>query len=179
MAVAGAARRYGQAAFDVAREHDALDHWEESLTSLAQMLEDPQSAEYFASPAVPRRSKLETVSKILPGEENRLVRNLVSLLLERDRFDLLPDVVEVFTDMVLEARGIVIARVTTAVELTPDERALVQRQLSSMLGRTVELRTEVDEGIIGGIVAQVGDDLLDGSVRTQLANLRRRLARSA
>jgi F-type H+-transporting ATPase subunit delta len=179
MAVAGAAKRYGQAAFDVAREHDALDHWHESLSSLARMLEDPQSAEFFSSPAVPRRAKLETIDRIIPGEENRLIRNLVALLLERDRFDILPDVVEVFTDMVLEARGIVIARVTTAVELTPDELELVQRRLSSMLERTVELRTEVDESIIGGIVAQIGDDLLDGSVRTQLANLRRRLARSA
>jgi F-type H+-transporting ATPase subunit delta len=179
MAVAGAAKRYGQAAFDVARAHDALDHWDNVLSTLSETLEDRESAAFFASPAVSRRVKLETIGRILPGDENQQVRNLVSLLLERDRFDLLPDIAEVFREMLLEARGIVVARVKTAVELTPDELALVQQRLGAILGRTVELRTEVDPEIIGGIVAQIGDDLLDGSVRTQLADLRRRLVRSS
>lgn len=175
MAVAGAAKRYGQAAFDVAREHNLIDQWETDFTMISEILGDPGMMEYFQSPAIPRQSKNATLTEMLPDENQVLLRNLLLLLLERRRFHRVHDVAQVFLELVLEARGIAVARVTTAVELTDDEKALVRTRLSEILGKNVEILTQVDPEIIGGIVAQVGDDLFDGSVRTQLISLRRRL----
>jgi F-type H+-transporting ATPase subunit delta len=175
MAVAGAAKRYGQAAFDVAKEHNALDQWERDLTMLSALLSEPGSMEYFESPAVGRSAKVKALEDILPNDDQVLVRNLLLLLLERRRFHQVQDVITMFRELVLEHRGIAVARVETAVELTPDEEMLIRERLSTVLGKEIEVLTRVNPDIIGGIVAQVGDELIDGSVRTQLAALRRRM----
>lgn len=179
MAVAGAARRYAQAAFDVAREHNALDEWEADFQRLVDVLRDPAVAEFFASPAVPEEAKQQAVQQLLPAPQQQLVRNLVLLLLERGRFAQLPDVAAVFHDLVLEARGIAIADVTTAVELSAEQARQVREQVSHIVGKQVEMHLRVDPAIIGGIVVRVGDELIDGSVRTQLNQLRRRMVGEA
>jgi F-type H+-transporting ATPase subunit delta len=176
MAVAGAAKRYGQAAFDVAREHNLVDQWEQDFLAITDVLQDPETMEYFQSPAVRRGAKTEALTKMLPNENQVLMRNLLLLLLERRRFYQIHDVAAVFQELVLEDRGIAVARVATAVELTEEEVEMVRNRLSSILGKKIQILPQVNPEIIGGIVAQIGDDLFDGSVRTQLASLRRRLA---
>lgn len=176
MAVAGAAKRYGQAAFDVAKEHDLVDQWESDFAMIASALSDPGMMDYFQSPAVPRNSKVQTLTSMLPDDNQVLLRNLLLLLLERRRFHEVHDVAAVFQELVLVERGIVVARVSTAIELTEDEQDLVKNRLSQILGKQIEILPQVNPEIIGGIVAQIGDDLFDGSVRTQLALLKRRLA---
>lgn len=175
MAVAGAARRYGQAAFDVAKEHDAVDQWDRDLALVSEALRQPSAMEYFASPAVSRGAKVEALGQMLPSEEQHLLRNLLLLLLERRRFHQIHDVATVFRELALVDQGIAVARVVTAVELTQDETTLVKQRLSEILGKQIEIVPQINPEIIGGIVAQVGDDLIDGSVRTQLAALRRQL----
>jgi F-type H+-transporting ATPase subunit delta len=176
MAVAGAAKRYGQAAFDVAREHGLIDQWESDFAQISEILRDEGTMEYFLSPAVPRSSKVGALTEILPNENQVLLRNLLLLLLERRRFHQIHDVAAVFQELVLEARGVLVARVATAVELTEEEMGMVRERLSTILGKQIEILPQVKPEIIGGIVAQIGDDLFDGSVRTQLTMLKRRLA---
>src|SRR5690606_26845445 len=105
------------------------------------------------------------------------VRNLVRLLIHRQRFDQIPNILEALEEMVLNARGIAIADVTTAVPLTDQERQAVSARLANIVGSQIEMREHVDQAIIGGIVARVGDQLIDGSVRTQLRDLRAALSR--
>ena len=176
MAVAGAAKRYAQAAFDIAREQQALDAWERDLGRAVGVLQNREVAEFFDSPAIPEDAKQQAITQLLPGEAERYVRNLLLLLLERRRLAQLPQVAEVFRELVLRERGIAIADVTTAVDLTPQESEQVRERLRNLVGKAVEMRTHVDPGIIGGIVVRVGDDLIDGSVRTQLKDLRQRMA---
>jgi F-type H+-transporting ATPase subunit delta len=176
MAVAGAAKRYGQAAFDVATEHGLMDQWETDFAMISDVLKDPGTMEYFQSPAVRRSSKEETLARMLPNENQVLLRNLLLLLLERRRFNQVHDVAAVFQELVLAQRGIAVARVVTAIELTEEEQQLVKNRLSEILGKQVEILTQVNPEILGGIVAQIGDDLFDGSVRTQLDTLKRRLS---
>ena len=79
--------------------------------------------------------------------------------------------------MVLQDRGVVIADVTTAVELEAAEADKVRERLTQMVGKVVQIRTHVNPDIIGGIVIRMGDTLIDGSVRTQLRQLRQSMAR--
>ncbi|MDI3340551.1 MAG: ATP synthase F1 subunit delta [Sphaerobacter sp.] len=175
MAAAGAARRYAQAAFEIAREQGALDQWERDLQRLSEVLADPTVEAFFASPAVPEEAKREAIATLLPEEPQRLVRNLVLLLLERGRLPQLPQVAEEFSHLVLQERGIAIAEVTTAVPLSEDEQRLVGERVAALIGKQVELRPRVDPDIIGGLVVRVEDNLIDGSVRAQLHQLRQRM----
>lgn len=177
MSVAGAAKRYAEAAFELAREQGALDQWERDLQRLADVLRDPSVAEFFDSPAIPVDAKQRAIEAILPDPSQQYVRNLAFLLLERGRLSQLPQVVEVFRDLVLQERGIAIAEVTTAVDLTPDEAEQVRERLGQLTGKQIQLKPRVDPSIIGGIVVRIGDDLIDGSVRTQLTQLRQRMVR--
>src|SRR6185312_4135312 len=177
MSVGGAAKRYAQAAFYVAKEHGKLDEWEQELTRLNAALENPESEEFFEHPAVSPEAKQSALRTMITGDDQDSVRNLMLLLLERDRLQQLPQIVEVFHSLVLEDRGVAIANVTTAIELQPDELELIRARLQPIIGKQIQIKTEVDPAIIGGIVVRVGDMLLDGSVRTQLKQLRQRMAR--
>lgn len=177
MSVGGAAKRYAQAAFDVAKEHGRLDEWERDLSRQTATLGNPASEEFFEHPAVSAEDKQAALRSLVAGDEQQGVRNLALLLLERDRLQQLPQIVEVFHSLVLEDRGVAIANVTTAMELTPAELELVRSKIQQMVGKEIEITTHVDPEIIGGIVVRIGDMLLDGSVITQLKQLRQRMGR--
>lgn len=175
MVVVGAAKRYAQAAFDIAKQQGDFDQWERDLQQLVDVLHGPAVSEFFQSPAVPLEAKQRAIEAALPEPSQRYIRNLALVLLERGRFEQVPQVVEYFHDLVLIARGVAIADVTTAVELQPAEAREVRERLSQLTGKKVELRPRVDPAIIGGIVVRIGDELIDGSVRTQLTTLRQRM----
>lgn len=170
-----AVRRYAQAVFEMADEQGTLDQWERDLSSLAGAFDDPQVATYFDSPQVPTQQKIATADRILGPEGQPLMRNLVGLLIERQRIAALPQIYRLFHDRLLERQGIAVGEVTTAVPLGPEEVELVRQRLGQIVGKRVEIRTTVDPEIIGGIVARIGDELIDGSVTGQLRKLRARL----
>lgn len=176
MASRGVAKRYAQAVFSLASEDNSHDRWLADITRLADMAEDPTIGGFLVSPNVSVTQKRTAIESVLPGAEHELARNLAFMLVERHRFDSVPLLLEVYRDLVLESRGIAVANVTTAVEMTPEERARVSEGLKNIIGRDIELRASVDPSIIGGIVARVGDRLVDGSVVSQLNRLRLSIA---
>lgn len=172
MATLRVARRYAEAAFDIARESNTYDAWTRDLTTLAESAGDEVVGEFFANPSIPANAKLGALDTLLPGADQQYARNFARLLITRRRFQEAPHILETFEELRLQERGIAIAEVTTAVELTPGELADVQRGLERIVGRTIEMRAHVDPAIIGGLVARVGDQLIDGSTASQLRNLR-------
>lgn len=175
MVVTGAAKRYAQAAFDLAKDQGTLDQWEHDLRSLVDIVQDPEMTVFFENPAIPAEAKKQVLGDLLAQPDQQYSRNFALLLLERDRLSELPEVVEFFHELILRDRGIVVAEVTTAIDMTPGEQQAVEDRLSRILGKKILMRPRVDSSIIGGIVARVGDDLIDGSVRTQLTQLRRQM----
>lgn len=177
MAVQGVARRYAEAVFDLASDAGTEDAWLRSLQTLASAAEDDETRAFFENPAVSDQQKDRALESILTGVERDEVQNLARILIRRQRFRQLPGIVEAFEEMMLQARGIAIADVTTAVPLNAREQQYVSDQLARIVGSEVEVRAHVDDSIVGGIVARVGDQLIDGSVRTQLRELRSTLGR--
>ena len=174
----GAAKRYAQAVFSLAKERGTLDRWLDDLAALNDLVSDTRAAEILASPAVPEAEKLNVVDRVL-DEAQPEARNLAHLLIQRRRVEIIPELAQRFGAAVLQERGIVIAEVTTAEELGPAEQEMVRTQLSRIVGKSVQLRLNTDPSIIGGVVARVGDRLIDGSVINQLRRLRARLAAAA
>lgn len=171
----GAAKRYAQAVLGLAKEQGTLDAWQADLWRLASVIGDPASASYFANPGVSTAEKLAGLDRVMATAQPE-ARNLIGLLLRRNRLGIVPDMVRLFEDGLRAERGVVVADVTTAEPLSPEERAMVGERLGRLLGKQVELRSTVDPEIIGGLIARVGDQLIDGSVISRLRRLRARLA---
>jgi F-type H+-transporting ATPase subunit delta len=174
----GPAKRYAQAVFSLAKERGTLDRWLDDLAILNDLMSDPAVAEYFESPKVPKTDKLQVIDRALADGQPE-ARNLAHLLVERGRMDIIPDLAQMFAQMVLEERGVAVADVITAEPLGPAEQEMVQQRLSRLIGKAVQARFHVDPSIIGGVVARIGDQLIDGSVVNQLRRLRARLVAAA
>ena len=170
-----AAKRYAQAAFELARDRGELDAWERDLGSLGDALRLPEALAFVASRRVSAEAKLEFLRRAA-GEPAPLVGNLVRLLAAKGRLALLPQIVEHFQALLDEHRGIAHARVLTAVAMSDEERAALARRLSELTDKQVLVEAYEAPEILGGLVARIGDRLIDGSTRSKLLALKRQLA---
>lgn len=174
----GAAKRYAQAVVELAKDKGTLDAWQSDLARLGELMADPQASGFFANPGVPDERKDNVLKQVLADAQPEAL-NLARLLIDGNRLDDVPQIVALYEDALRAERGIVVAEVTTADELGPIEMELVRERLAAFVGRQVEIRSRVDPDIIGGIIARVGDQLIDGSVINQLRRLRARLVAPA
>ncbi len=167
MALSGSApRRYAEAVLDLATGENAVDAYRASLDSLAAGL-SPQSIRALRNPSVPVKQRLAAVAAATKGHP-KAIGSLLLLLEQRDRIALLPDIARAFGDLVDRRAGIVKATITTAVALdSAAQRAFVAR-LEKSSGRTLKATFAIDESLIGGAQIQLGDHLVDSSVRAQL-----------
>lgn len=173
-----AAKRYAQAVFDIAEEHGTHERWAAELDAIATFMADPAAAILLSSDKAPFSDKAAVVDRAL-ADADPLAVNLAKLLVQKKRASIAPLIAQEFREMDDVRRGISHAVVRSAVELTDDEREAVQARLRELTGNEIVLRTEVDPELIGGIVARIGDRVLDGSTRTKLIQLRRRLQQAA
>ena len=181
MAASARAQRYASAALDVAAESGELDQWLAGLDELARILRMPSARIVFASPAVSVPDKRAAIERLLPTAPP-LLRNFLGILADRDRLDEVPGVAEALHELVDRRRGVVIADVTTAVPLDAELEHIIAERLATYLRRDpqkVNIRARIDPEIIGGVVARVGDQLIDDSVRGRLQRLRAALATPA
>jgi F-type H+-transporting ATPase subunit delta len=168
------AQRYASAAFDVAAEAGELDQWLSAMDELSRILHMPSARVIFASPAVAVSDKRAAIDRLVPSA-TPLLRNFLGILAERDRLYEVPDVAEALRDLINQRRGIVTAEVTTAVPLDADLQRLIAQRLAAYFNRDpqhITIRAHVDPSIIGGVVARVGDQVIDDSVRGRLERLR-------
>lgn len=180
MPASASARRYASAAFTVANQAGELDQWLATLDDLARILRMPSAHQVFTSPAVAVGQKRAAIDRVLPNA-TPLLRNFLHILTDRDRLDEVSGVAEALRELVNRQRGIVTAEVTTAVPLDADMQRLLAERLAAYFHRSphqVTIRPHVDPSIIGGVVARVGDQLIDDSVRGRLERLRSALTRT-
>lgn len=173
----GAGKRYAQAVFGLAQESGRFDQWRDELARLNELVSDPKASAYLDSPDIPEAKKLDLLDAVLANGQQE-TRNLARILLQRNRINIIPDIYQVYQEEMLAARGIAIADVTTAEPLDAEAQAVVRARLKALIGKEIELRMKTDPAIIGGIVARVGDQLIDGSVVNQLRRLRNRMTTS-
>jgi F-type H+-transporting ATPase subunit delta len=170
-----AVRRYAEAAFQIAREQGTGERWSEGLSLMAAIFSDPEVAAVMQEARISTADKMRLTERALEGVDP-LVLNLARLLVHRGRTALAPQIAEALQELVDAERGIAHAVVTTAVPVSDAEARALAEKLSDISGRQIVVETQVDEGIIGGLIARIGDRLIDGSTRSQLVALKRRLA---
>jgi F-type H+-transporting ATPase subunit delta len=174
------AKRYASAAFSVASQSGDYDSWLSTLARFARILQMPSARVVFTSPSIPISQKRAALDRLLP-DAPPLVRNFLHILAERARLDEVPAIAEALFELNNQRLGIVTAQVTTAIPLDAELQRLVAQRLGALLDRDpqkVTIVSRVDPAIIGGVVAQVGDRVIDDSVRGRLDRLRQTLSGS-
>ena len=168
------ARPYARAAFALASQHDLMSQWSSQLEFSAQVALDPRVHALLGHPAL---SVDDAVAVLLPpGALDPLFVQFLSVLADNGRMGLLPEIAALYAQQRAESERIVKAKITSATELTPAERARLHIALRKRFGREVEIVTKVDPELIGGAIIDAGDVVIDGSLRNKLARLELALA---
>jgi F-type H+-transporting ATPase subunit delta len=171
------ARRYAKALFEMGVDGGNFEALGREIGEFADLLSaSPELGQTLANPVFSATEKRAVLEKLLPRvTPTPAVQRFVMLLLERGRIVLLPAIARAFRDMTDQHLGRVRAKVTSAQPLDAGALDRVRKALERRTGKQVLLETAVDPELVGGVVASVGDLVLDGSVRTQLEDLRAKL----
>jgi F-type H+-transporting ATPase subunit delta len=171
------AARYARALLDVAIKESDPERAEQELAAFVELVhQHPDLQRALANPVVSAADKRAVVQQILDRQQpTSPAGKLVLLLASRGRLALLPDLLDVYRERLMEHRNVLRAEVTTASALSSERAAQLQQRLAKATGRVVTLTTKVDATIIGGVVTRIGSTVYDGSVATQLAKVRDRL----
>lgn len=169
-----AGRRYALATMDIARSDGSFDSWARALDGLNSLTQRAEFVAALQADGMTDEKFVAIVRQVVP-EIRPVELNLLRLLRSKSRLALGPSIASYFADLLDEERGIVRARLRTAVPLDDAQVAGVRQRLTTQTGRTVELEASVDPAIIGGAILQVGDQLIDGSTRRRLQRLRTEL----
>jgi F-type H+-transporting ATPase subunit delta len=174
MAAGSGARRYAEALFEIASAQRAVPAYRQSLDDLATAF-GPDALRFLSDQRVPsdrRRSALDAAIKDQP----KAIRAVMTILLQRDRLAIVPDIARAFGELVDRREGIVKAKITTPVEIAQAQREELVRRLEQASGKTIRATFQVDPALIGGARLQVGDRLIDASLQTELRHLAREMA---
>lgn len=186
MGAAGAlAHRYARALLDVALEQDsdgavaaALGAELRGFAALVSGHHDLSRA--LAHPSVATEAKRRVLAALTEaGGASTLLRRLLEVVVSGDRLALLPALAEAYAERLRARRGVVAAEAVSAVPLPEDQRRDLVEALAGATGRSVELETRTDPALLGGLLLRMDGKTYDGTVRSRLAALRRRLAAGA
>lgn len=154
----------------------ALDEFGRAIDDLAAMMDtDPRARQFLETPRVRPEQKKEALRQSLAGRAPELFVRFVMVLVDKRRQGLLPEIARAYRNLVDQRMGR--ARVDVTISHEPDAalQAEIQGALEAQLGRTVIPTYRVDPDLLGGMVLRLGDEILDGSLRSRAAGLRRRL----
>lgn len=167
------ASRYAKAYFDIGVENDVLADLEAELrTILTELSENPDLKTRLEHPKVSKEEKFSILDEAFSDRVSYRTMNLLRLLVEKRRERYVEAIYQEFLRLYDEARGIVVAKVRSAIELDEETESAISGQLASALGKQVRLELEVDPGLLGGLIVQIGDRRLDASLRRQLQSLK-------
>lgn len=169
------ARRYAEAIFQIALKQNTVDRTLEDVKGLAQLVANRKLAYLLREPKVPAQRKEKVLREALTSKILPTSLNLILLLVQRELVEAMGAIARELEGLVLNYRNQAIAEVTTAVSLDQAQSNLVKKALEDSTGKTIIMGTRVDPHILGGVIARVGDQLIDNSVRYRLQALQREL----
>lgn len=173
----GIAERYATAIFEISKESGALASLEANVTDLAQALaESADLRDVISSPVLPRVDQSHAIKAV--GEKMKLdtvLLNGLSLMAEKRRLFVMPQLIAQLRAMIAEDKGEVTADVTSAKALTKAQADKLAKTLSANVGKDVKINATVDESLIGGLVVKVGSTMIDTSIKAKLNALQNKM----
>ncbi len=173
--IATLARPYAVAVFKRAKETNSSKKWSKNLSFLAAVLNDNAIFGMINDPKVGRARLLTLLLDICADQLDQEGSNLLKLLIENNRLNLIPFIVELFETYKAEDEGFIDIDVTTAYAFTKESKQHFNEVLEKKFGKKVNMKIVVDSSLIGGVLVRAGDQVIDGSIRGQLQQLAQRL----
>ena len=165
------ARPYAKAAFEYARDANALERWSQGLAVAAQVVADPRVAALTKNPKVTVADLVRLITELVDPKPDAALRNFVHVLAENHRLLLLPEIAAHYESLRSAVENTVDVDVASAVPLDTAQADKLKQALSTRLKRQVRMRTSVDSTLLGGAVVRAGDLVIDGSLKGRLERL--------
>ncbi|RUR35760.1 F0F1 ATP synthase subunit delta [Vreelandella populi] len=165
------ARPYAKAAFEHARDHDALDSWSQALGYLGAAVADDEVRRLLGSPKIENAKKVALLAEMFPEQQSDALTRFLEALADQGRLTALPSIAEQFEHLRAEHEQRIEVMVTSAYALTAEEQTKLASALKKRLNREISITTQVDKSLIGGVILRAGDTVIDGSVRGRLNRL--------
>ena len=169
------ARRYAGAIFDIGRKQNTLDRTLDDVQEIAKLFSNRTLSYLLREPKIPVERKEAAIRQALASRVLPTSLNLALLIVQRGLVDLMPNVARELHQLVLDYKNQAVAEVITAIPLDEKQLTLIKRALEKRTCKTILLQTRVQPSILGGVVARVGDQVIDGSVQYRLAALKQQL----
>ena len=166
-------KRYAQAIFQIASEREEVGIWEKDLSYLSDTIQTVQLTKILDSPQIPSQKKHSLIRDLFEKSVNPLAINLISLLSSRNSASSIGTISTEFTRLIDLYKNVQIGNVTTATSLKDSEQKKITRILENLTKSKIRLVASTDPSIIGGLVARVGDKIIDGSIKTRIENMKR------
>ncbi|MFT5161531.1 MAG: F-type H+-transporting ATPase subunit delta [Alteromonadaceae bacterium] len=164
------ARPYAKAAFEFAVEDGQLESWQEMLVFAAEVAKN-QDMKAFLSGSASADKMAEVFIQVCGEQINEKAHNLIKVMAENGRLTTLPSVVDLFTEMAAEYRKEITVDVTSAAQLTEEQKMQLNAALDRRLKRRIKLNCSVDASLVGGLVVKAGDTIIDSTLRSKLNRL--------
>lgn len=168
---------YGEALFELAVEEGKEDLFMEEIGAVRKAIdENPDFSKLMEHPRILKENKLEVLENVFKGRISDELLGFLSIVVTKDRYDMIDGIFDYFISRQKELKGIGVAAVSTATELSGDMKKQIEsRLLETTSYKSMEIDYKVDPELIGGIVIRIGDRVVDSSVRTKLNKLQREL----
>lgn len=165
------ARPYAEAVAKLAGETQGWKVWSDMLVLAAQVAADPQVVALAGNPAIPAERVADVIVSVCGSALNADGSNFVRLLAENKRFNALAEISRLFEEIKAAQEGVLEARISTAFELSAEQMKALVTKLETKFGQKINASQETDASLIGGVVIQVGDEVMDASVRGRLQSM--------
>ena len=170
-------RRYAKALILIGQEDGQAEQYNQELEAVVGLFETQEGFESaLVNPLFNKNDRKKVLEAVLAATDlSAVMKSFMVLLFDKGRIGFLRDIASYYKELADELKGVVKASVVSATELSADAVDKIKEALSKKTGKSIVLNVEQDPGLIGGVVTKIGDLVLDGSVRTQLINMRETL----
>jgi F-type H+-transporting ATPase subunit delta len=167
---------YARGLFEIARAEGTIDEVEDELFRFARTYESSDELRNaLTDEQIPASKRQAIVEDLLGGKVTGTTTQLISMVVGSGRSRDLPAIVDKLVARASAAKNLEVAEVRSAIPLTPDQETRLAAALANATGKQVNLKVVVDPSVLGGIVATIGDTVIDGTVRTRIEQLKSRL----
>lgn len=164
---------YASALFSLALENGQKKEYGAALDRISDILSsEPEYLEFLASPSIPARERCEAAEKVFGEDIPEYVMSFLQLLCEKGKIRTFRECREIYAKLLAESERVCVAKVISAAELTSAEKTALTEKLCKKTGQTVTLECSVDSSIMGGVIIEIDGKVIDGSIRTRLADVK-------
>lgn len=171
------AGRYAEALFQVGEESNSTTKLYEELNAVVEALQSSKELDgAFKSPLVGKAEKKQILEKVFGAHISANLNNFLKIMIDKDRMSAINSVKKSYKELLNEKNNVIEGIAITAVAMSQDELKKLEEKLSSKYNKNVTLQNKVDESILGGVLVRLGNEEIDGTIKTRLSNMKNQLS---